>query len=83
MNVKDLSSRPMRWRNKIEEYQYDIIYKKGKQNTNTDALSRVRYYEKKEIMAMERMDADDLISEGSHTEEFSESNSEMYLSGKP
>jgi hypothetical protein len=31
----------MRWRQKLEEYEYDIEYTKGKDNTAADALSRV------------------------------------------
>ena len=77
MNVKDPSSRLMRWRNKIEEYQNELIYSKGKQNTNAVALSRVRYNEKNEINFMKRMDDDDFISEGSYTEKISESDSEI------
>ena len=30
----------MRWKLKLEEYDYKIIHKAGKDNTNTDALSR-------------------------------------------
>ena len=41
MNVKDPNSRLMRWRLKLEEYDYEIIYKSGKTNTNADALSRI------------------------------------------
>lgn len=33
----------MRWRLKLEEYEYEIVYKKGKNNTNVDALSRILY----------------------------------------
>ena len=40
-NVKDPSSRLMRWRLKLEEYNYEVLYKEGKQNTNADALSRI------------------------------------------
>ncbi|XP_051173560.1 uncharacterized protein LOC127289595 [Leptopilina boulardi] len=40
-NVKDPTSRLMRWRLKLEEYDYEIIYKKGIANTNADALSRI------------------------------------------
>jgi transposase InsO family protein len=39
-NVKDPSSRLMRWRLKLEEYDYEVLYKEGRQNTNADALSR-------------------------------------------
>jgi hypothetical protein len=41
MNVKDPSSRLLRRRIKLEEYDYEILYKKGALNTNADALSRI------------------------------------------
>jgi hypothetical protein len=41
MNVKDPELRLMRWRIKLEEYDYKIVYKKGALNTNADALSRI------------------------------------------
>ena len=40
MNVKDPSSRLMRWQMQLEEYEYKIQYKKGKSNLNADTLSR-------------------------------------------
>lgn len=42
MNLKEPNSRLTRWRLKLSEYDYTIIYKKGKCNTNADALSRVQ-----------------------------------------
>lgn len=39
-NCKDPGSRLVRWRLKLEEYNYEIQYRKGKTNTNADALSR-------------------------------------------
>ena len=39
MNVKDPGSRLLRWRICLEEFDYEIMYKKGSQNTNADALS--------------------------------------------
>ncbi|CAG9109133.1 unnamed protein product [Plutella xylostella] len=39
-NCKDPGSRLVRWRLKLEEYDYEILYKKGKVNCNADALSR-------------------------------------------
>ena len=39
-SVKDPSSRLLRWRLLLEEYQYEVEYKAGKRNTNADALSR-------------------------------------------
>lgn len=38
--VKDPTSRLMRWRLKLDEYNYEIIYKSGSVNHNADALSR-------------------------------------------
>ena len=38
-NLKDPNSRPGRWKIKLSEYDYDIIYKPGKINSNADALS--------------------------------------------
>lgn len=39
-SVKDPTSRLARWRLKLAEYEYDVIYKAGKTNVNADALSR-------------------------------------------
>jgi hypothetical protein len=41
MNIKDPGSRLLRWRIKLEEYDYEIVYKKGVLNTNADALSSI------------------------------------------
>jgi len=39
-NIKDPGSRLIRWRLKLEEYDYEIVHKRGKANANADALSR-------------------------------------------
>lgn len=41
-SVKEPNSKLIRWRLKLSEFDYEIIYKSGKQNTNADALSRVQ-----------------------------------------
>ena len=41
MSVKDPGSRLLRWRIQLEEYDYEDVYKPGKQNANADALSRI------------------------------------------
>lgn len=41
-SINDPGSRLMRWRLKLEEYEYEIQYKSGKSNTNADTLSRLR-----------------------------------------
>lgn len=43
-NCKDPSSRLIRWRLKLEEYDYDIHYKPGCANSNADALYEIQYY---------------------------------------
>jgi len=48
-NVKDTSSRLLRWRLKLEEYDYDIVYKPGTRNTNADALHRINVTEVKPV----------------------------------
>lgn len=39
-SIKEPNSKLVRWRLKLAEYDYEIIYKKGKLNANADALSR-------------------------------------------
>ncbi|KAL0867440.1 hypothetical protein ABMA27_008227 [Loxostege sticticalis] len=39
-NCKDPRSKLVRWRLKLEEFDYEVEYKKGKINSNADALSR-------------------------------------------
>jgi transposase InsO family protein len=39
-NHKDPGSKLVRWRLKLEEFDYEVEYKKGKINSNADALSR-------------------------------------------
>ena len=39
-NVKNPNSKLVRWRYRLNEYDYEIIYKKGITNSNADALSR-------------------------------------------
>lgn len=41
-NLKEPSFRLMRWRIKLEEFDFEIKFKTGKTNTNADALSRVQ-----------------------------------------
>jgi len=38
--VNDPDSRLIRWRLKLEEYDYEIIHKARRANANADALSR-------------------------------------------
>lgn len=40
-SLKEPNSKLIRWRLRLEEYDYKIVYKKGKCNKNADALSRI------------------------------------------
>lgn len=39
--IKEPNSRLIRWKIKLDEYDFDVIYKKGKLNVVADALSRI------------------------------------------
>lgn len=44
MNIKEPNSRLTRWRLRLSEYDFSVVYKQGKNNTNADALSRIEIY---------------------------------------
>lgn len=44
MNLKEPNSRLTRWRLKLSEYNFSVVYKKGKTNSNADALSRIEIH---------------------------------------
>lgn len=44
MNLKEPNSRLTRWKLKLSEYNYTVVYKQGKCNLNADALSRVEIH---------------------------------------
>lgn len=39
--LKEPNSKLIRWRLKLEEFNYDVVYRKGQTNTIADALSRI------------------------------------------
>jgi hypothetical protein len=41
MNSQDLNTRLMRWSLKLQEYDFDIEYKPGRNHSDVDALSRI------------------------------------------
>ena len=41
MNISDPSGRLIRWRLRLSEFDFEIKYKKGKANSQADALSRL------------------------------------------
>lgn len=42
MSLKDPNSKLMRWKIKLDEFNFEIEYKKGALNSNADALSRIK-----------------------------------------
>jgi hypothetical protein len=54
VSVKDSGSRLLRWRTKLEEYNYDIVFK-GASNTNADALSRIRQLAAATVVTEEKL----------------------------
>jgi hypothetical protein len=46
---KDQKSKLMRWLLKLQEYDYEIVHRSGKENGNTDALSCLTIETKKEV----------------------------------
>ena len=42
MSLKDPNSKLIRWKIKLEEFNFEIKYKQGKLNSNADALSRIK-----------------------------------------
>lgn len=42
ISLKEPNSRLIRWKLKLEEFEYEVVHKQGKMNTNADALSRVQ-----------------------------------------
>lgn len=42
MSLKEPNSRLTRWKLKLSEYDFTVIYRKGSSNTNADALSRIQ-----------------------------------------
>ena len=55
--LKDANAKLERWRIRLQEHNCSIIYKKGRLNTNADALSRI---ELKDIAKIEDQDSIDL-----------------------
>lgn len=41
-SIKEPNSKLTRWKLRLEEFDYNIVYKNGKQNSNADALSRIK-----------------------------------------
>lgn len=43
-SLKEPNSKLVRWRLKLEEFDYEIVYKKGTENSNADSLSRIKIF---------------------------------------
>ena len=58
-NSKDPCSRVSRWRLKLAEYDFYVVYKAGKMNVNADALSRSPIDDKKKKSKHSQVDDND------------------------
>lgn len=79
-NLKNPNSKLARWRIRLEEFDFEIMYKKGVENTNADALSRITINAKevKNLTNEELEEIADKLVEVIDTEKFQEmSNSEI------
>lgn len=59
-SLKDPNSKLLRWRIKLEEYDYNIMYKKGKLNSNADALSRIEIHANETHHLLDNTDTNNL-----------------------
>lgn len=41
-NINEPNSKITRWKLRLAEFDFDVVYKNGKQNSNADALSRIK-----------------------------------------
>ena len=57
MSLKDPSSRLARWSVLLQDYQYEVIHRPGRKNSNVDALSRIKLPEIGEEIQLEREEA--------------------------
>ncbi|KAI5716006.1 hypothetical protein M8J77_025889 [Diaphorina citri] len=74
INLKEPSSKLVRWRLKLEEYDYEIEYKPGKQNSNADALSRIEIHNDELIVDNEdAMDCETINTAAADPEAMSQS----------
>jgi len=65
----DPGSRLIRWRLKLEEYDYEIVHKASKGNTNTDALSRNLIPDNKYINSVNQEKKEEEEASKEYTEE--------------
>lgn len=63
--LKEPNSRLTRWRLKLEEYDFEVIYKKGKENKVADALSRIEINTK-------QVDTESVVANVNETPEISD-----------
>lgn len=67
MNLKEPNSRLKRWRLKLSEYDFSVIYKQGKFNTNADALSRIEIHNEEISSVAVNPSEKELSTDGSTT----------------
>lgn len=65
LNLKDTNNRLVHWRLSLSEFEYEIKYRPGKQNTVADSLSRIR----NELNINEEVSSDDMSAHSADTDD--------------
>lgn len=79
-NVTLSSERLTRWRLKLAEYNFEIVYRKGQANANADALSRIHEDEVKEDLAQKENLIEALMTIPAQTDEIKYSDLDIFQS---
>lgn len=66
LNLKDTNNRLVHWRLSLSEFEYEIKYRPGKQNTVADSLSRIR----NEININEEVSSDNMSAHSADTDDY-------------
>lgn len=59
-SIKEPNSKLTNWRLSLGQYTYSVKYKKGPQNTNADALSRIKLSQESKEIDLNMLEADDI-----------------------
>lgn len=82
MSLKDPNSRLVKWRLRLEEFDYQVIYKKGKDNCVADALSRVEINTKEVISNEEELELMSVLPQIDTDEDISPDDADEILNGQ-
>lgn len=82
-SLKDPNSRLVKWRLKLEEFDYIVKYKKGKENSVADALSRIEINTKEVTTRKDDIDLLSILPEVDADEDLSPDDLDEILNSDP